>query len=538
MSTVVGRLLSRIKPPVLRSNDPHTPFKTRARHPLLEETRFLLLTRRGPVEIVVKPTYLVAAAFIGMVGAGVIAATTLFIGYKSVEVVSNDTITSAVASVSLEDPMDSGQDFMPLVNANEGIDGDVTGQSLKLAFNDDNDEDLAAKLSPVSDSPAAIRPVGSEASENKSLDLSNIIKDDDITSIALQRFAPTATEPEIAKMAALKLPTPQPPIPQESIVDAPVSDATIVGMEGNGGAIDGMTQGTGALIGSTAPTAADALMAMLKAPFSSPFKNSLEPWVEPNGDGPGSADTQTETVLAPDNAITIALSPGRMAAMVPFAPDSEVPVVNSAVRQLKMLRSMTREVISIRKHMIGLGVAESYLPPTIAWEQQVVDADFASLTMALESHRSALNKVPLKPPMLYFYISSPYGKRKHPVTGQIRQHHGIDLAGTWQEEVHASAPGTVIHAGKMGSFGNVVRVRHAYDITTTYAHLSRILVRKGSDVTHGTVIGKMGRTGRVDGAHLHYEIRVGRKSLDPQIFFNIGHRIGTGGALTQISLGE
>ena len=141
-----------------------------------------------------------------------------------------------------------------------------------------------------------------------------------------------------------------------------------------------------------------------------------------------------------------ALNPGRIAAMEPFAPDSDIPVVTPAVRQLKMLRSMAREVRSIRTHMTGLGIADTYLPPATAWDQQIADTDFASLTMALESHRSALNRVPLKPPMLYFYISSSYGKRKHPVTGQIRQHHGIDLAGTWQEEVHASAPGTVIHA--------------------------------------------------------------------------------------------
>ena len=279
-------------------------------------------------------------------------------------------------------------------------------------------------------------------------------------------------------------------------------------------------------------------MAMLKAPFSSPFTSSITPLLAPEKRGQSGEDAQTETIRAPNGTITIALNPGRTATMVPFAPNSEIPVVTPAVRQLKMLRSMAREVGSIRAHMTGLGIAESYLPPASAWDEQVANADFASLTMALESHRSALNKVPLKPPMLYFYISSKYGKRKHPVTGRIRQHHGIDLAGTWQEEVHASAPGTVIHAGKMGSFGNVVRVRHAYDITTTYAHLSRISVRKGADVTHGTVIGKMGRTGRVDGAHLHYEIRVGRKSLDPQTFFNIGNRIGIGGALTQVSSEE
>ena len=149
--------------------------------------------------------------------------------------------------------------------------------------------------------------------------------------------------------------------------------------------------------------------------------------------------------------------------------------------------------------------------------------------MAVEDHRSMLRKVPLKPPML-FYISSDYGWRKHPVLKERRFHHGIDLAGTWQETVHAPALAQSSLPAE-GSFGKVVQVRHAYGVTTTYAHLARITIRKGADVVAGTVVGKMGRTGRVDGAHLHYEIRIGDKSLDPQLFFDIGHRIGVGGEL-------
>ena len=81
-----------------------------------------------------RPTYVFAAAFVGLVGSAVIAATTLFIGYKSVEVVSNDTITTAEASISLEGPVDGSHDLMPMVNANEGFDDDVSDQSLLLAF--------------------------------------------------------------------------------------------------------------------------------------------------------------------------------------------------------------------------------------------------------------------------------------------------------------------------------------------------------------------------------------------------------------------
>ena len=140
-----------------------------------------------------------------------------------------------------------------------------------------------------------------------------------------------------------------------------------------------------------------------------------------------------------------------------------------------------------------------------------------------------LRKVPLKPPMLYFYISSDYGWRKHPVLKERRFHHGIDLAGTWQETVHSPAPGTVI-AGQRDLSARLFRSGMPM-VSTTYAHLAKLTIRKGADVVAGTVVGKMGRTGRVDGAHLHYEIRIGDKSLDPQLFFDIGHRIGVGGEL-------
>lgn len=216
--------------------------------------------------------------------------------------------------------------------------------------------------------------------------------------------------------------------------------------------------------------------------------------------------------------------------MVPDA-GGDLPVFGAESRRRKLLRSMAREVRGIRESLIGVGLSETDLPEIGSLQAYIEQADFASLAMAVEDHRSALRKVPLKPPMLYFYISGNYGWRKHPVLKDGRFHHGIDLAGTWQETVHAPAPGTVIFAGRKGSFGKVVQVRHAYGVTTTYAHLAKITVRKGADVVPGAVVGKTGRTGRVAGARLHYEIRLGDKSLDPQLFFDIGHRIGVGGEL-------
>ena len=153
----------------------------------------------------------------------------------------------------------------------------------------------------------------------------------------------------------------------------------------------------------------------------------------------------------------------------------------------------------------------------------------------LAIYKDALQFIPLKPPMEHYYISSNYGKRKHPVTGKYRMHHGIDLAGTWQENVSVSADGTVVFAGYHGSFGKVIRISHSYGIMTTYGHLAKINVRRGDIVSEGQVIGKMGRTGRVNGAHLHYEISVNGKSQNPKIFIKVGRNLLTRTSLKEFS---
>ena len=153
----------------------------------------------------------------------------------------------------------------------------------------------------------------------------------------------------------------------------------------------------------------------------------------------------------------------------------------------------------------------------------------------LSIYKNALEFIPLKPPMEHYYVTSKYGKRKHPVTKKWRFHHGIDLAGTWQENIKVSADGVVTFAGYHGSFGKVIRIRHNYGIRTTYGHLAKILVKKGQIVSEGQVVGKMGRTGRVDGAHLHYEISVDGKSIDPAIYFSIGRKLLSRNSLKSIA---
>ena len=212
------------------------------------------------------------------------------------------------------------------------------------------------------------------------------------------------------------------------------------------------------------------------------------------------------------------------------------PKLNEKAKTLRFIASVDNELAQMEKvfDLIKVDLNNNDLGSlkSITNSNKIIDPDsdefFRSLKKRinlLATYKDALQNIPLKPPMEHYYVSSPYGPRKHPVTGKYRMHHGIDLAGTWQENVSVSADGTVVFAGYHGSFGKVIRIKHNYGIMTTYGHLAKINVRRGDLVSEGQVIGKMGRTGKVKGAHLHYEISVNGKSQNPAIYIKIGRNL-------------
>ena len=151
-------------------------------------------------------------------------------------------------------------------------------------------------------------------------------------------------------------------------------------------------------------------------------------------------------------------------------------------------------------------------------------SDRVSLTRDL---RSAFNFIPLKSPMEYYYISSSYGWRKDPKTKKRAFHRGIDLAGTWHEDILAPADGEIIFAGSNGGYGNFIKIKHKYGIVTAYGHLQKIFVKKGQKIKIGQKIAKMGNTGRSTGQHLHYEIILYGKHTNPINFIRQGRRLLT-----------
>jgi murein DD-endopeptidase MepM/ murein hydrolase activator NlpD len=118
------------------------------------------------------------------------------------------------------------------------------------------------------------------------------------------------------------------------------------------------------------------------------------------------------------------------------------------------------------------------------------------------------------------HLSSLFSKnRRHPVLRITRPHNGIDIAAPVGEPIHSSAKGRVIFAGmKSGGYGNTVEIDHGFGYVTRYAHASRVLVRTGQMVERGQLIAEVGATGLVSGPHLHYEVEVNGKQVDPLNF--------------------
>ncbi|BCX19123.1 MAG: hypothetical protein KatS3mg117_2805 [Geminicoccaceae bacterium] len=133
-----------------------------------------------------------------------------------------------------------------------------------------------------------------------------------------------------------------------------------------------------------------------------------------------------------------------------------------------------------------------------------------------------LDHLPLAAPLGRFVLASPFGPRPSPFTGLPSRHEGVDLLAPPGTPVRAAAAGRVRSAGRDGPFGLAVELEHGGGLTTRYAHLARILVRPGAAVEVGQPVGLLGNSGRSTGPHLHYEVRLAGRPLDPMLFLEAG----------------
>ena len=138
----------------------------------------------------------------------------------------------------------------------------------------------------------------------------------------------------------------------------------------------------------------------------------------------------------------------------------------------------------------------------------------------MNTYRIAIEKLPLAMPVTdNFRYTSGFGRRWG------RMHEGIDMGGPVGTPIHVTGDGVVTFAGRSGAYGNLIKIRHELGTETRYAHLSRIHVKVGDRVSQGDRIGDMGNTGRSTGPHLHYEVRMNGRAVDPMSFIKAADNV-------------
>ncbi|MCD4652443.1 M23 family metallopeptidase [bacterium] len=143
------------------------------------------------------------------------------------------------------------------------------------------------------------------------------------------------------------------------------------------------------------------------------------------------------------------------------------------------------------------------------------------LTRFLDTRSGLISALPSVRPIRGGFISSPFGRRRDPFTGSMKMHTGIDFAHSSNVPVYATADGVVCQVKRSTTYGKLIGIYHGYGVYTLYAHLHRQDVKSGDRVHCGQQIGLLGNTGRSTHRHLHYEVRIEGRQVNPYYFLPV-----------------
>ena len=206
---------------------------------------------------------------------------------------------------------------------------------------------------------------------------------------------------------------------------------------------------------------------------------------------------------------------------------------DSRVRLLAGLDATDEEILEVGIGGPGMALPESH--PLWSWDSVMSKAAFAveydlnalerrarllseSLAEASDSlmaHNELLQSTPSILPAAGVLSSRFSASRFHPIHHEALPHEGIDISAPFGTPILAAAKGVVTFAGWMAGLGNTVEIDHGFGYVTRYGHASKLLVREGQEVSRGDVIAQVGSTGISTSSHLHYEVRVGGKAVNP-----------------------
>ncbi|MCM0000890.1 MAG: M23 family metallopeptidase [Erythrobacter sp.] len=192
--------------------------------------------------------------------------------------------------------------------------------------------------------------------------------------------------------------------------------------------------------------------------------------------------------------------------------DARARRAEAAMRKLNLdPKSMTRDT----QQAMG-GPFEALLGGSDDIDPRFERLGFSLARMAVLER--ALDGIPQVVPASVENITSGFGYRRDPFNGRGAMHAGIDFKGAIGSPIFAAADGRVTFAGRKAGYGNAIEITHGNGMLTRYAHLSRIDVKVGQAVAAGATIGGLGSTGRSTGPHLHFEVRINDRAVNPRPF--------------------
>ncbi|WP_309662610.1 M23 family metallopeptidase [Sphingomonas sp.] len=221
-----------------------------------------------------------------------------------------------------------------------------------------------------------------------------------------------------------------------------------------------------------------------------------------------------------DAAIAAATAGGRASGVGPLARVEDAQMAQAAL----IARALDVRYQTTAAELKKLGLTPSRVAAVGGPFEAVGRADptFKQLFSSwkkLETLQDGAIAIPSDKPVQTAAFTSGFGVRSDPFHAGAAMHPGIDLAGPMGTPVYATADGTVMRAGwNSGGYGNLVELDHGRGIATRYGHMSAILVNPGDHITRGQQIGRMGSTGRSTGCHLHYEVRIDGRPVNPVPF--------------------
>ena len=167
------------------------------------------------------------------------------------------------------------------------------------------------------------------------------------------------------------------------------------------------------------------------------------------------------------------------------------------------------------------GMGGPFIPVRSSRERNLRELKLARLATSLgqlDRMERTLLAIPNSAPTVPLTLSSTFGTRSDPFNGAAALHAGMDITGAHGQPIRAAAGGRVTVVGRQGGYGNLVVIDHGHGLETRYGHLSGFTVRPGQVVARGQQIALMGSTGRSTGTHLHFEVRVQGRAVNPRPF--------------------